>query len=406
MTTTVTTELDRGYRYVDWKPDDWFTDTTSGPYERMLTKSKTGVSLPNWRYLVRHNLNATNPYAVSTDSSGLIRGSVSFSIRNVNKGGRVDHCRIHGVLHPFDLIYGNPPSTSNADSQARIGFLKKVRKSQRSFQSGVFLGELGEALHQIARPASALRAAVSTYSSAAKKAARRARTPRQAAKAITGTWLEHSFGWVPLFNDVDDSMKALAGFREYIGDVFKYTFYDTSREGQKQSIQVPGTSVNLLFNWSVERGVRVTYKGMLAYEFANKAKDWKSNWGLTLSDFLPTIWELIPYSFLVDYFTNLGDVIDSACMGDVGLRWGVCSTKSWTAIHLADFQVESAWPAIWGYQPGTRVALVPTIGRTNFSRVPVTSVSTNIMDVRTEIPGLTSWRKWANMSALAVEKVL
>lgn len=36
--------------------------------------------------------------------------------------------------------------------------------------------------------------------------------------------------------------------------------------------------------------------------------------GFSLRSFVPTIWELIPYSFLVDYFSNLGDLVTSTAV--------------------------------------------------------------------------------------------
>jgi hypothetical protein len=39
------------------------------------------------------------------------------------------------------------------------------------------------------------------------------------------------------------------------------------------------------------------------------------NWalfGFTPSELVPTAWELLPWSFLVDYFVNVGDVLSSA----------------------------------------------------------------------------------------------
>jgi hypothetical protein len=34
--------------------------------------------------------------------------------------------------------------------------------------------------------------------------------------------------------------------------------------------------------------------------------------GFDLKAFIPTVWEVIPYSFLVDYFVNIGDMLEAA----------------------------------------------------------------------------------------------
>ena len=44
-------------------------------------------------------------------------------------------------------------------------------------------------------------------------------------------------------------------------------------------------------------------------------------WGSSTRDFLPTVWELIPYSFVVDYFTNIGNMIDSLSIIESDIGW-------------------------------------------------------------------------------------
>jgi hypothetical protein len=48
------------------------------------------------------------------------------------------------------------------------------------------------------------------------------------------------------------------------------------------------------------------------------------NWalfGFTPSEFVPTAWELMPWSFLVDYFTNIGDILTSSVTDTSSVRW-------------------------------------------------------------------------------------
>jgi hypothetical protein len=51
--------------------------------------------------------------------------------------------------------------------------------------------------------------------------------------------------------------------------------------------------------------------GVLRRSTVNPIVGALSSAGLGPGDILPTIYELIPYSFVVDYFTNLGDVISA-----------------------------------------------------------------------------------------------
>jgi hypothetical protein len=43
--------------------------------------------------------------------------------------------------------------------------------------------------------------------------------------------------------------------------------------------------------------------------------------GFSPDNFAPTIWELIPYSFLIDYFSNVGDIIEGWSQLGTRLAW-------------------------------------------------------------------------------------
>ena len=178
--------------------------------------SKVGVKQPNWRRRVRLCVDATGPYVVDAIQDGLIQGSISATGKVLTVEGGFDR------IIPFKEYWegpflGNPkvpaPSAYGPaadDTQARMAFLQHVRSLRTQFQGGVFLGELKEAIHMIVRPAQALRSAVDVYLGAAKEAARRGKGKKAITRAIAGTWLEKSYGWVPMFSDIDSAMKALA----------------------------------------------------------------------------------------------------------------------------------------------------------------------------------------------------
>jgi hypothetical protein len=43
--------------------------------------------------------------------------------------------------------------------------------------------------------------------------------------------------------------------------------------------------------------------------------------GFDVSNWLPTVWELIPYSFLVDYFVNIGEIVSAATLNSSSVLW-------------------------------------------------------------------------------------
>lgn len=406
-----TTRPDIGYSKVDWQ-GTWFSDHTDGPYSITSTDSRVGGSVRNWKRKIAECTDATGNYSRTIIRQGLIRGEVVFTITNPNQGNQRQQMRMHGVITNSGSGHPAAPSvpTNSQDTQARINFMKKVRKTQRGFQTGVFLGELRETIHMVTRPASALRHAISSYSSAAKYAYGRAGGGRRGLKAVSGTWLEHSYGWRPLFSDIDQGMSALARLPRVYGEVITgYSEQRTVAGPAKWNPIWENTTVQLQF--MDVNTTRVRYKGMLA--FANdrsKAEEWNQKWGLTLSDFAPTAWELIPYSFLVDYFTNVGDIIDTASMGTVALRWGFKSSFAAGQRILTSYKLANigGWSpnSTWHWTPNSLVCVCPELSRVQFDRTSISSVSVGISDFQVKVPGVDDWRKWANIAALAVEKIL
>jgi hypothetical protein len=405
---TTTNRSDIGYKREQYSPATAvFFNSINGPTTVTSSKTKSGGPVLGWKKLIRDSEDATGGYTLDIVNDGHVRGSASCSFLNMNNGGKYTVGTVTGVVHKNPVL-GLPILSSNtADTQARIAFMQKVRNSRRSFQSGVFLGELRETIHQITHPAQALRKAITSYSSAVKKAARRARGRRSVAKAISGTWLENSYGWRPLFQDIDDGMKALAAIPRVIGDPISGFFKD-SNKGSPFSFTEVCAGFGVRSRAYDEFTTFVLYKGLVAYENDNPAPDWKQNWGLTLSDFAPTVWELIPYSFLVDYFSNIGNVIDSASMGQVSLRWGFRTsfTKAQRRIISTACVNQNGFPSSWKFTPISADVTVPEHSRISMSRTSISSVSVGIADITVKVPGVDNWRKWANIAALATEKIL
>lgn len=409
-----TTRVDIGYGRHTYSPQNWFSNFTSGPYGVTSTDSRSGGPVMNWKVKIRLATDATGNYTRSVFKTGLVRGSYNGRFYNTNifnPNDRWTDERVDGVLTNSGSAPPSPPSvpSNDIDTRARIAFLKNVRKTQRQFQGGVFLGELRETIHMIARPASALRRAVTSYSSAAKKAARRAKNSSSAAKAVSGTWLEHSYGWRPLFADIDQGMSALAALPRVQGQIVSGSASDRSQSAPfDRNVTGAQWNVHLFRLRCVDVfSKRVRYKGMLAYvPDLTPAQEWRQKWGLTLSDFAPTVWELIPYSFLVDYFSNIGEVIDAASVGPVMLRWGYSSTFLAGQEIVVGSKLFSGYPPQWLHQINSLSVSVPEQSNVFFQRSRVSSVSVGVTDIQLKVPGISEWRKWANIGALAVEKVL
>jgi hypothetical protein len=118
---------------------------------------------------------------------------------------------------------------------------------------------------------------------------------------------------------------------------------------------------------------------------------------LRLEDFVPTVWELIPYSFVADYFTNIGDIISAFSYGNMNLRW---STR--TQVVKAIAVNNSASPRLNDTNPINIIEFGIDDGSSTITRRIVDRKNYNggfVPSLRFEIPGADS-SKWINLAAL------
>jgi hypothetical protein len=362
------------------------------------TDIHSGSSNPGWKRQISLGQNASTPYTVDTQKFNNLSID-AFATLTRQDGSRIsiEH-RTSGLLGPeaYDPADGG---NDFADTTARQQFVKHYRSRRTQFQSGVFLGELRETVEMIRNPAKALRNRLDSYYGDVKK---RLRKSKDRKRTIRDTWLEYNFGWAPLVNDVADAVKLATA------DPFRVFEKITGKGSSRNRCEVePGDEgySALRYNFNVKRQIeeQVSYKGAIRAE--NSPPSFPEQLGLSWSNVLPTAWELIPYSFLVDYFTNVGDIIDGISTGTISLAWG-CRTQRLTSTteiggvrlndeFLQSFTTYTGWTASGAASGG---GLCST--RFRLYRQPIDSVSVGIGDFRFELPGTRS-KKWLNIAALA-----
>lgn len=293
---------------------------------QLLTRVQTrfGNRLANWREIIARGENATTNMTARSDSiwysfgSCLARGFYKLDPRytflETGSGAlAVNNGQLNRVPKP------PVKPVSSTDSQAAVKFYKALRKEAVQVSGPTFIGELGEAWHMIRRPAGALYGHARDYTRAVQKAKRA--SPHGWREKLGGLWLEYSFGWVPLISDLEDGAKAWMR----LGNVPRVrklsrgfeNYYDRSLE--LDPVYDHGTRLycgmdhlRVHSEAILKETVSVRYKGALKAQAEMTQWDNWALFGFTPSEFIPTAWELLPWSFLVDYFTNIGDILTSA----------------------------------------------------------------------------------------------
>jgi hypothetical protein len=259
-------------------------------------------------------------------------------------------------------------SVTQADNRAKAQYLSSIRALRTTFQGGVALGEMAETVRMITNPLSSLRKGVASYLSVLKK--RRSGFQRRplkrrlhdANKMIADTWLEYSFGWKPLILDIRDAAKELVLLQSKasvsgspVSGFGQATFRLPTTTG---SLGVSMVGADIFSNTRATFGVSVKYTGWVGGEgFSNRSS--LDALGFTPETFVPTVWELIPYSFLIDYFSNVGDLVSSMTTSTYGLRW-TCRTQ----LEFTESEQETSINVPKPNDPTTQVVLSPQHGKT------------------------------------------
>lgn len=290
---------------------------------------------PKFRVLIKAGVNAANGMSITVTNGETTNMRHKIYLRLSGSPSSPDYSTIwtygfDGVptqLAPLVLLghEGSSSLVQACDIANRVMQRKRTAR-RRQVMGGVVLGELGKTLKMVSSPAKALRGKATTLISRLTKVKKRATRGASLTKALADTWLETTFGWKPLLADMKDGATALARlatrdalerqqFRAF-GEVPNFV---SSFQGSVQVQCGPGGTyvINLLGEGSTVRYSQCILYGMWATKIQDAtrahstAKRLATLSGFNWEDVIPQAWELVPWSFLVDYFTNVGDVLEA-----------------------------------------------------------------------------------------------
>jgi hypothetical protein len=127
-------------------------------------------------------------------------------------------------------------------------------------------------------------------------------------KSLANNWLELQYGWKPLLSDVDESMRILAGFLTGGGSGVSTVSGSAviAKQGSTPIFGPGSTSIPVGWRktqsfWSCRFGIK--------YKVVNSKLSYLSQLGFTNP--INLFWEILPYSFVVDWFIPIGPYLES-----------------------------------------------------------------------------------------------
>lgn len=300
----------------------------------VLSNNRWGEVNPAWRRQVKLHQSAT------TNMTGQRMRRVTLSNAGLLVTGLPGkepsfRCVINGDLagqRSFGDPGDNNDSSTGTEQQARMNFLKEAIKVERKMQGLVFIGELREAIHMLRHPAESLQRAIKRdYLDKLKRLKRQ--YPNRWRRMISDTWLEASFGWSPFINDLKDAHKAY----QEVANRWKEPSYVPifgvaygSRLFSQPLVNSPFAPVSdyqCIETETLTNKISARYYGVARGKAIMTTSDWARPFGLTAGEFFPTAWELLPWSFLLDYFSNIGDIIEVSASHSASIAWVALTTK-------------------------------------------------------------------------------
>lgn len=179
------------------------------------------------------------------------------------------------------------------------------------------------------------------------------RKSKKGVKSAADQWLEFRYGIRPLVSSIDAVMKNLK-------DNTRSSQRHTTRQSGTISRSLNDTFVTTNTYWSHayftverQRTESLTVRAMSIDEAIN---DWSWNLGLTSKSLLTLPWELIPYSFVADWFVNAGSFIGALSQSLYPSSLGQCR------VYQTVFSEYRRCAGTTSFSPGYLVIVEPAQG--------------------------------------------
>ncbi len=363
-----------------------------------------GGSQPGYRQLIAERKSATTPltgtkyslHGARTDGSIRYQRSTTINGQPYRVGSTASGCV--GGASAIGVLGQSTLSLDRANSQALGRFASKVSDAQREAQLLVTAGELGETARYVRNRSQGLYNGFWAYFDSIKKRAKKLRRGRLVQEMIADAWLEFQFAIKPTIGDIQDASRAIAkimgGFSPNVR---------VEARGHNDRFGVSGMHPDTLNNhWTVRRYYRyneeadVRYTGSVSSSSLNAYRH-MTTLGITPGEVLVSVWELVPWSFVVDYFTNIQEILESVRWHATDLDWCEKGTRRLNQCLVYDVQLIPVIPGGWRLD----YAVVEPGAQIWSQRVDVTRekyLGNLTPSLAFEIPGIST--KWLNLLAL------
>lgn len=313
------------------------TTVTAAPVAT-YSSTRSGEAVPEWRKKIASGSDATSPYSIDAIRA-IRRVPIAASASGQTASRFVITSSFDGFYQAPSTVAHLSPDTTAARNEALGKAYARLAETQTQMQGLTFLGELGETIRQMRRPfkgiVSYANAHLNRWGGRYKHAVYT--KDSRAIDIASDSWLEFSFGIKPLIADAEAAAQALARYKEDIH--FERTRLSASGFRVAQSASKT-TSVysnsHIVGNDVAGKVTRVDVRYIIAAAYAAEviadSDRFLDLFGVRPDMILPAAYELIPWSWLADYFTNTGSILNAYCQSQAAVRYVVRTERTHTLV--------------------------------------------------------------------------
>lgn len=292
--------------------------STKGPF----SDTEETVFLRNWTQIYGFPRSRVYPKPIRSDTPGYIRrisqNTEQYEWETYRSGQKFSFAGPASFIGTqMFLSSGGDPSKftfTSTEKDARSAALKAYAKlGQGRFNAAVFIGELKPTIHMVAKRSNQLRTAMKNlqegnwkgFGEVLPKAEPPSRRQRAKARDSWGdVWLEYTYGWSPLVSDVYGAMSAL---QKGVSGSGTPVSARSGRGGIGRGRE-RGTSDSAA-NLAKPMAQSAVFSGTVSNPGARTLQE------LGLANPAALAWELLPYSFVADWFLPIGDILAALTAG-------------------------------------------------------------------------------------------
>ncbi len=358
-----------------------------------------GDNLPDWKWRIRHHMSATTTLVATSTlnvqlETGFTYNKVGYPYPIYTEEGNLfaRHSSIPSASSTMDVT---------AERKAASKFLSHYIKHTNTWRGGNFLAEMRETWHMLHNPVKSFYHRTWEFAGTMKKLGKVQRHARKyVPDMIADAWLAFGFGVKPLISDANDAASALNKIKEEMGGTGQDStmvsgYGDNKTYSKTQFLVATGAGFPSQNNYAINHLVEhrtVRYRAALKAHLEDLTTVAQA-FGVDKFDIIPAVWEAIPWSFFIDYFANVGEMLDSCRLAAAEVAWCNRTVRNSAARTIGD---------MWNVPIGNDISHI--VGKPRFFAlaryVNRTPSSIPQPSFHFKVPGLAS-TAWLNIAALS-----